>query len=145
MRHQVLTIPLLLLLFVPGSAQSVRADKHKELASIVETMKSLIKFNQNGRGRNTIFVSDIVKNGAGQFAYAYWKEDSSITILHLPLSLPVEKNSGDYYWLTMKARIDLTTDVVPTERDIGGSSFLVDRKWVNNIIRRCKNGVRLRL
>ena len=128
----------------PGTAQSVRADKHPSFASIVTTMRTLVQLKKNRSGHNTVYISNVSTENGYEFAYAYWKEDKSITSLQLPLTLPVLLNSPTYYWLTTKARIDLVTDVVPTEKDIGGSSFLVDRPWANKIIRNCLNGVRLR-
>ncbi len=107
-------------------------------------MRTLVKLKKNRTPRNTIYISNVLKEDGREFAYAYWKEDKSITILHLPLSLPLKSGSPDYYWLTIKARIDLISGVVPTADDIKGSSFLVDRPWVNKIKRNCLNGVRLR-
>ena len=36
-----------------------------------------------------------------------------------------------------KEPLDLRTDVVRTERDINGSTFLVTRAWVNDVLRHC--------
>jgi len=119
--------------------------KSKDFNCIVRTMKALVKFQGHGRKHNTIFISNIIRDGDRKFAYAYWKEDKSITILRLPLSLPLIKNSPEHWWLMSKARIDLVHGVVPTEEDIHGSSFLVDKHWVRKILRKCKRGIRLRL
>lgn len=123
----------------------IKATKYKDYKAIIGTMKALAKFDGKGRSKNTIYVSDVINDGERDYAYAYWVEDKAIYSLHLPLSLPLKKNSPDYYWLTYKARIDLKTDVVETEAEIAGSSYLVDRAWVNKIIRRCKDGVLLPL
>ena len=119
------------------SAQSIPVRKHSNFSGISATLKELVR--KNGKfSRNDFYISD-VKSDSGEFAYAYWKQDKSIIILNLPL----EKDLADYYWLYSKARIDLLTDVVPTENDIHGSSFLVDRPWVNKILSSCRNGYRL--
>ena len=40
--------------------------------------------------------------------------------------------------------LDLKTDVVPTQDDIGGSSFLVTRQWAQEKIADCKqNGIKV--
>jgi hypothetical protein len=140
----ILTIIALAFFSVSTYSQGVRADKHPEFKNIVQTMRSLANFKKDSVERNTVYVSNVAKDERGEFAYAYWKEDKSITILRIPLTVPLQDDSPPYYWLTTKARIDLQTDVVPTKDDMGGSSFLVDRAWVNSILKRCVNGVRLR-
>lgn len=144
MKTHVITLSFLLVLSVDVCPQGVRADRHGQFPSIVGTIRALVKFKGRSKKQNTIYVSNISSEEGREFSYAYWKEDNSITILNLPLSVPLLKNTGDYYWLTMKARIDLKTDVVPTQEDIHGSSFLVDRPWVEKIKRRCLSGIRLR-
>jgi hypothetical protein len=46
----------------------------------------------------------------------------------------------DLDWYGTKARIDLDTDVVATADDIAGSTYLVDRPWVDAVIAACLNG-----
>jgi hypothetical protein len=140
----VFTALLILVSWCPTEAQ-VRADKHKEYPKIRETFRKLVEYSGRAGSTNTIFVSAISKDGNREFAYAYWKEDNSIIVLHLPLPTGLEKFSSDYYWLTTKARIDLEQYVVESENDIAGSSFLVDRQWVSRIKRQCLNGVRLKI
>ena len=36
-----------------------------------------------------------------------------------------------------RSNLDLTKDVVATEADIGGSTYLVTRAWVDEILRSC--------
>lgn len=141
----LLVIFVFFLLGVSAFSQGQRANKHQNFNSIVETVKTLVENERREKKRATVYISDISKDGDREFAYAYWKEDNSITILNLPLALPLKKGSGEYFWLTSIARIDLDKDVVPTKADIGGSSFLVDRPWVEKIKSDCLKGVRLRL
>ena len=75
------------------------------------------------------FVTPVRKEHGKPFAYAYWMTGNSIIILDLPI-----RKMGDYSWYTFKARVDLATGVVPTSEDIGGSDYLVDVPWVENII-----------
>lgn len=132
---------LSVLLFISSNfavAQDISVRNHSNFSGIVATLEELVK--RNGKFRhNTFNISNVKKDGEREFAYAYWKQDKSIIILHLPL----ERETADYYWLYSKARIDLLTDVVPTEKDIGVSSFLVDKPWVDSILRRCSKGYRL--
>lgn len=133
-----------LFLVIGVGAQSTQIDKYKDFGSILETMRSLAEYAEKDPKKQTMYVSNVTKDETREYAYVYWKEDRSITILHLPLSVPLVMNSSNYYWLTTKARIDLKTDIVPTKDDIGGSTFLVDKSWADSIIRRCKAGVKLR-
>lgn len=142
---RILVLIIILFFFSLPAFPQIKANKYKDYKGIVGTMKALAKFDGKGRSKNTIYVSDILNDGNRDYAYAYWVEDNAIYSLHLPLSLPLKKNSPDYYWLTYKARVDLKTDVVETEEEIAGSSYLVDRAWVNKIIKSCKRGILLHL
>ena len=85
----------------------------------------------------------IARRGAGEYAYIYWKQDNSIITLNLPLKKPLEEETA--FWLyTGKARLDLATGVVPTEAEIGSSTFLVAKPWVDRIIKDCvSNGQKI--
>ncbi|WP_156371485.1 MULTISPECIES: hypothetical protein [unclassified Acidovorax] len=42
--------------------------------------------------------------------------------------------------------VDLTTSVVPTDEDVGGSTFLVSRPWVDHMFTQCRRvGTRVRI
>ena len=133
---------LMFMLFVGTVAAqnpiSTPVHSHPNFSGIVATLKELVAREGKVR-RNTFFIADVRRGDGREYSYAYWKEDKSITILHLPL----EKESASYEWLYGKARIDLETDVVPTREDVGGSSFLVDRAWVNEILKECAGGFKL--
>ncbi len=130
-------ISLIFCLFVLAGLTfaQISLKKHKNFVGITETLEELAE--REGKFRQNIFyISDVKKDGSREFAYAYWKQDNSIIILHLPL----EKDTADYYWLYSKARIDLLIGVVPTKKDIGGSTFLVDKLWADKITKRCLKG-----
>ena len=111
---------------------------HRNFPGVVATLKELVA-REGKAERNTLLVSEILREEGREYSYAYWKEDKSIIILHLPLA----KDSASYEWLYGKARVDLETDIVPTQGEIGGSSFLVDRSWVDSILKKCARGYRL--
>ena len=76
----------------------------------------------------------------------YWPEARAILLIDWPTSCSEEDMRIDdaaLGWYRTKARIDLDTDVVPTPDDIGGSTYLVDRPWVERVIAACKQGYRL--
>lgn len=144
MRRLVLATVLMLLLcaatLLAQSSQSTPIHSHPNFPSIVATLKELVAREGKVR-RNTFFIADVRREGGREYSYACWKEDKFIIILHLPL----EKESASYEWLYGKARVDLEKDVVPTREDIGGSSFLVDRAWVNKTLKECSGGYKLSL
>lgn len=93
-----------------------------------------------GRRRvNRVFVATADSgDGATKGLYGYWPEGHSILVLdHFNPVFDGGKELTDYDWLEYKTRIHLRTDVVPTERDVGWSSYLVARPWVRRIIDVC--------
>jgi len=85
---------------------------------------------------NTFYIAKARDDDGKKCLYAYWKEDNSILILE---HFTPSGEDAYYDWLHRKARVDLATDVVPTKADVGWSSFLTDRAWVNRIMRACMN------
>lgn len=142
MRRMMIASALSFMFFIGAVAaqnpQTTPVHSHPNFAGIVATLKELAAREGRTR-RNTFFIADVWREDGRDYSYAYWKEDKSIIILQLPL----EKESASYDWLYGKARVDLETDVVPTQEDIGGSSFLVDREWVNKILKECAGGFKL--
>lgn len=142
MRRIMIASGLILLLCAGNvAAQNSRSTpvrSHPNFSGIVATLKELVAREGKAR-RNTFFIADVRQEDGQDYSYAYWKQDKSIIILHLPL----EEESASYEWLYRKARVDLETDVVPTQEDVGGSSFLVDRAWVNKILKECASGFKL--
>lgn len=141
--REIVVGSILMLLASAGNAaaqesKSTQLRSHRNFSGVVATLKELIAREGKSK-RNTIFISEVFQEDGREYSYAYWKEDKSIIILHLPL----EKDSASYDWLYGKARVDLELDVVPTQEDIGGSSFLVNRVWVNRILKKCVSGYRL--
>ena len=141
--QRVMAASILMLMVCAGSViaqnpKSTPVRSHPNFSGIVGTLKELVAREGKAK-RNTFFIAAVRGENGREYSYAYWKEDKSIIILHLPL----EKESASYEWLYGKARVDLETDVVPTQKDIGGSSFLVDRAWVNKILKECAGGFKL--
>lgn len=79
-----------------------------------------------------------------QIDWVHWVEGA-----RLVLWLPVGSDSGlppEYTLLHSKRDLDLKKDVVSTPEKIGGSSYLVDRSWVNAMLADCRiRGERLTL
>ncbi len=64
------------------------------------------------------------------WGYLYWREAHRLYTL--------DRSDEPMSDLSIfKEPLDLRTDVVRTERDIHGSTFLVTRAWVNDVLRHC--------
>lgn len=78
----------------------------------------------------------------------YWPQARAILLIDPAMACPRGddgeddgRNAGqDLGWYRTKARIDLDTDVVATEDEVAGSTYLVDRPWVDAVIAACLNG-----
>ena len=71
------------------------------------------------------------------WGYLYWKENNEL----YTLSQSKEAMSDLSLW---QAPLNLKTGVVKRQKDIGSSTFLETRGWVNNILHHCDtNGTRL--
>ena len=141
--RRIMVASILMLMICAGNVaaqnpKSIPVHSHPNFSGIVATLKELVVREGKVR-RNTFFIADVRREDGRDYSFAYWKEDKSIITLHLPL----EKESASYEWLYGKARVDLETDVVLRREDIGGSSFLVDRAWVNKILKECARGFKL--
>ena len=71
------------------------------------------------------------------WGYLYWKENNEL----YTLSQSKEAMSDLSLW---QAPLNLKTGVVKRQKDIGSSTFLETRGWVNNILHHCDtNGTKL--
>ena len=131
MRHVVLTI--LWLTSLACAAPVVAADKAPH-AQVEEMLRGFTdKYSKSDR--DFYYLSPIIKgDGGGDVIYVYWMTGNSIIIVTLPTGA-----SDDYSWYWTKARVELATDVVPTQMDINGSTYLCDSGWVEARLKDCLN------
>ncbi len=97
-------------------------------------LRWLIKYKKV-RKKQTIYLSE-------DYIYAYWVEDNSLIIV----SAIDAQNAkfGDFN----KAYIDLEKGVLPKEKILNPGSLgccLVTKDWVDEIIAKCKKGIKLKL
>ncbi len=77
-----------------GSALAqTNLSKHENFVGVTETLQELAEREGKFR-RNTFYISDVKKDGLDEVAYAYWKQDNSIIILHLPLKMTLPTITG---------------------------------------------------
>lgn len=115
-------------------------EKHKNFGDVVLALKRLIPF-MDKKGEQTFLISN-VRFDDGEYAYAYWKQDNSIIVLHFPFD--GEPRESELYWLSGKARIDLK-NVVPTGKYENLGCCLVEKDWADKVLSWCKKGYRLKV
>jgi len=116
----------------------VPVNRHGNFSDVVTNLERLVAF-KGKEGAQTFWISD-VRYDNGEYAYAYWKQDNSITILHFPLD--AEPSESELYWLTGKARIDLK-NVVPTGKYENLGCCLIEKDWADKVLSWCNAGYKL--
>ena len=124
----------------------VPANSHAYFECVMNLLQQLV--DHRGRaGEHELYLSQVGSFGYGQMLRVYWPSDQSIILVHLS-SLSCDQrdrtiDDADWLWWDGRARIDLDCDVVETQSDVGTSTYLVSRGWVNGVIDDCKaNGYR---
>lgn len=107
---------------------SIRNSDGKQL--FLKNLNALVQKKAKA-GKNHFFVA---KYSASQtFTYMLWREQRAIWILTLGGT-----NPDHWHQVLLFPRsgtvIDLDEHVVPTEDNIGTSTYLVDQGWVNSIV-----------
>ena len=140
---QISIIIFLLLALISISARAQTGSRRYPFVSQEECDEKVDALNgfidRYGKRRvNRIFVAKVQNDGGEEFLYGFWKEDNSILLIgHFARYYGDGKDQTDYEWLHRRARVDLRTGVVPTEKDIGASTFLVDKPWADKIVKAC--------
>ena len=142
--HRKIIGALLFLIAVLGSSVGAPPrssyypfESESDYRGKVHVLRGLMR--RYGRTRvNRIYVVKADSGNGSIFLYGYWPEGHSIWLVgNLDPWFENGRELTDYGWLEYKMRTNLRTDVVPTEADIGGSSYLVDRPWTRRIIKAC--------
>jgi hypothetical protein len=119
--------------------------KHKDFVCFMRLLQRII--DRAGKtGTQHLYVSPVGHDDErkSEFVRIYWPDDKSILIITFPIISCTRNEVNAYFelsWYDTKGRINLETDVVPTRKDVGSSTYLVDKPWVDKIIQDCrKNG-----
>lgn len=125
----------------PKQLKPIPINRHENFEDVVATLERLIAF-MGKKGVQTFQISEVRYDQASEYIYAYWKQDNSIIILHLPLSS--EPTDSELYWLSGKAHIDLR-NVVPTGKYENLGCCLVEKDWADKVLGWCKAGSKLKV
>ena len=109
----------------------------------VDALLRAIVDDVHPRTPQRLYLGPVEENGSGAFLRVYWPQQRAILLIDWPATCTdadLRIDDLQLGWYRTKARIDLDTDVVPTPEDIHGSSYLVDRPWVDRVIAQCLAG-----
>ena len=90
-----------------------------------------------------LHLGPVEASESGAFLRVYWPQQRAILLIDWPATCTdadLRIDDLQLGWYRTKARIDLDTDVVPTPDDIHGSTYLVDKPWVDRVIAQCLAG-----
>jgi hypothetical protein len=124
------------------SSLSTSVEHRPEFRCVAALLQKIVD-DAAGRDPQSLHIGPIEQEGAAPFVRVYWPQAHVILLIDWPASCSDEDMRIDdaaLGWYRTKARIDLETDVVPSPDDIGGSTYLVDRPWVDAVIAACLNG-----
>ncbi len=117
--------------------------EHKDFPCLMSLLGRIVD-RARKKGPQQLYVSPVGHEGETSFVRVYWPKDKSIRLITFPISCAEDgrqSSDPDLSWYEQKGRIDLKTGVVPTRDDVGASTYLVDRPWVDKVIQDClKNG-----
>ncbi len=132
---RALLIPLCVAIAIPlgALAAPIRASAHPDFAGANLVLHALVD-ELAKKKENHLYVGTIEKGPGYEHAWVYWKEER-LLILWEPFDIKHEKLAHS------RRMLSVDKDVVPTAKDIGSSTYLVDEDWACRTIGDCiKNG-----
>ena len=109
----------------------------------VDALLRAIVDDVHPRTPQRLHLGPVEAHDGGAFLRVYWPQQRAILLIDWPATCTdadLQIDAAALGWYRTKARIDLDTDVVPTPEDIHGSTYLVDRPWVDRVIAACLAG-----
>jgi hypothetical protein len=122
----------LFIIFLALSCTSVKNFNEDNLRMYLER---IIKEHDEKFNVNTFYID----SNNSELLNIYWEEAAIILFPERPVDPYIAIDPFFYYGECVQKGINLKTDVVPTNEDIKGSSFLVDKPYVEELIKTCKN------
>ena len=124
-------------------SDAIAIERNPQFRCVAALLQKIVD-DAASRGPQSLYIGPIEQEGAAALVRVYWPQAHAILLIDWPASCSDEDMRIDdavLGWYRTKARIDLDTEVVPTPDDIGGSTYLVDRPWVDRVIAACKAGL----
>ena len=126
-----------------GARTEANLPSHRPGFRCVDALLRAIVADVHPRTPQRLHLGPVEENGSGAFLRVYWPQQHAILLIDWPATCTdADLHIDDLQlgWYRTKARIDLDTDVVPTPDDIHGSTYLVDKPWVDRVIAQCLAG-----
>lgn len=127
----------------PTSSHSMSVERRPEFRCVAALLQQIVD-DAASRGPQSLYIGPIEREGATALVRVYWPQAHVILLVDWPASCSDEDmppvDDAALGWYRTKARIDLDTEVVPAPEDIAGSTYLVDRPWVDRVVAACKAG-----
>lgn len=123
-------------------SDSMSIERSPQFRCVAALLQQIVDDAAN-HGPQSLYIGPIEQEGATALVRVYWPQARAILLIDWPASCGDEDMRIDdaaLGWYRTKARIDLETEVVPAPEDIAGSTYLVDRPWVDRVIAACKAG-----
>lgn len=118
-------MPVLGLLVATLFSQDAGSLSAAAFASLQAPIKAFLK-ERHPRPMNTVcVVAEPDATGAGR-AWVLWREGSTLVLWE-----------GEEELVHSRRILDLRRDVVATDKDVGSSTYLVSRTWVDALTKRC--------
>lgn len=127
---------------VEQASDSMSIERSPQFRCVAALLQRIVD-DAPSRGPQSLYIGPIEREGATALVRVYWPQARAILLIDWPSSCSGEDMPIDdaaLGWYRTKARIDLDTEVVPTPEDIAGSTYLVDRPWVDRVIAASKAG-----
>ncbi|MBP6750698.1 MAG: hypothetical protein KA144_13750 [Xanthomonadaceae bacterium] len=106
-------------------------------ACIAALLRRIVEDDPAARGPQRLYVGLRTRENAADVVRVYWPQAHAILLIDPAMACGDDGALApdlDLGWYRTKARIDLKTDVVATPEEIAGSTYLVDRAWVDAVI-----------
>lgn len=126
-----------------GDRADTRMPSHRPGFRCVDALLRAIVADVHPRTPQRLHLAPVETGDGGPFLRVYWPQQRAILLIDWPTTCTdADLHIDDLQlgWYRTKARIDLDTDVVPTPDDIHGSTYLVDKPWVDGVIAQCLAG-----
>ena len=126
-----------------GSRTDAALPSHRPGFRCVDALLRRIVDDVHPRTPQRLHLGPVETGDGGAFLRVYWPQQRAILLIDWPSTCTdadLQIDDLQLGWYRTKARIDLDTDVVPTPDDIHGSTYLVDKPWVDRVIAQCLAG-----
>lgn len=108
----------------------VSVRQHPHIQQLISGLQLVVN-EKSGENKNHFFISKYPT--MSEYTHMLWREGNLLWTLGLNDS-PTEHWCNVVQFFNDRDVIDLDNDVVPTDEEVGSSTYLVSRPWVESIV-----------